>query len=88
MLDWEPNEEEGIGENLPAREMENLVVHILAAVLHAKDRQWVAGYDLLIAGLRAAEAHARQGAPWGSEAVCRFRCALNNYCRRFMPRDP
>ena len=73
MTDWQPDRDTGIGENLPLEETENLVIHIMAALLHANEREWVAGYDLLLAGLRAAEDHPREGAPWGQEAVYRYR---------------
>jgi hypothetical protein len=74
-----------LGPDVPGEAFQDLLVHIVSAVVCATDGRWSAGYDLLLSGLRGAEAAVGQGEAWAPEVAARYRRAVNNYCRRFLP---
>jgi hypothetical protein len=68
---------------LPEAEME-AVTRGLAEVLElAADGQVADGYELLLWGLRRAQAVRDRGVPWGEELVTWWRLAVENYTNRY-----
>jgi hypothetical protein len=68
---------------LPQAEME-AVTRGLAEVLDlAADGQVADGYELLLWGLRRAQAARGRGVPWGEELVDWWRLAIENYTLRY-----
>ena len=64
-------------------EIDTLIAAVEASLDHVHAGRLAAGYSLLLAGLKRAEAQRDAGRPWGAGAVRRWRYAVEACCREY-----
>jgi hypothetical protein len=84
---FQKDEKPGLSPNLkgmiPEEQLDALRGRIRGATRLAEEGQLAAGYDLLLAGLRQAQAARRHGQSWAEELVVRYRGARESYVRAY-----